>query len=235
MRIDCYLLHNGHASSRQKAQELIAMGCVWVNSKPCDKNSLLVAQGDCVEVVRHKQWVSRAGYKLDGFLKTHAIELEGQRVLDIGSSTGGFSEVLLEYGAREITCVDVGSSQLHPTLRGDPRIIVCENQDIRDFVAESFDFVVCDVSFISLRLLLDKIFSLTSKECLLLFKPQFEVGKNIKRDKKGVIKDLSAVSKALEEFLQLVRYKGFGVLACEKSLIEGKNGNEEYFIYLSKS
>lgn len=235
MRLDVFLYKHSLAQSRQKAQELISSSLVLVNQKICTKNSYEVLEEDKVEVLEGKMWVSRAGGKLEGFLQNKNITICNKRVLDIGSSTGGFSEVLLEYGAGEIVCVDVGSNQLHPSLKANPKITFYENTDIREFSSEGFELVVCDVSFISLRLIFQSIFSLCEGECILLFKPQFEVGKNVKRDKKGVLQDSNAVQKGLSEFVEWIRGFGVQIICVEKSQIKGKSGNEEYFIYWKKS
>lgn len=232
MRLDIYLFENGFAKSRQKAQELIGAGVVYLNSQLCLKNSIEIMEQDRVEVKLLKQWVARSAQKLDLFLQTQNIEIQNKRVLDIGSSTGGFAEVLLERGANEVVCVDVGDHQLHLTLRENPKIILHENQDIRTFFSSPFELVVCDVSFISLRLIIAKIFELCSKECILLFKPQFEVGKAVKRNKRGVLQDKQSVEVALEKFLDLAEEIGFVVQDCQKSQVKGKNGNEEFFIHL---
>lgn len=235
MRLDVYLYQNSFAQSRQKAQELIFSKCVYINGKQCSKSSYEVLEGDCVEVRNEGiQWVSRAGEKLWGFLSCNPIEIEGKRVLDIGSSTGGFSEVLLFLGAREMVCVDVGDNQLHPKLRDHPKITFFENTDIREFESEGFELVVCDVSFISLRLIIQKIYELCQGEVILLFKPQFEVGKNVKRNKKGVILEEKEVQRALDEFVELLKNMGFRVCEVAKSVLKGKNGNEEFFIHIQK-
>lgn len=235
MRLDVYLYTNALTQSRQKAQELIASKCVYVNGKQCSKSSYEVLEGDCVEVrSESKQWVSRAGEKLWGFLSQNPVAIEGKKVLDIGSSTGGFSEVLLSLGAREIVCVDVGDNQLHPKLRDHSKITFFENTDIREFESEGFELIVCDVSFISLRLIIQKIYELSLGEVILLFKPQFEVGKNVKRNKKGVILDEREVQRALDEFVELLKNMGFRVREVAKSVLKGKNGNEEFFIHIQK-
>lgn len=235
MRLDVYLFQNALAQSRQKAQELITSKCVYVNDKQCLKSSYEVMDSDCVEVRSEgTQWVSRAGEKLWGFLSQNPIKIENQKILDIGSSTGGFSEVLLSLGAKEIVCIDVGDNQLHPKLKNHPKITFFENTDIREFESEGFELIVCDVSFISLRLIIQKIYELCKAEAILLFKPQFEVGKNVKRNKKGVILDLKEVQRALSEFEELLKNMGFKICAIEKSVLKGKNGNEEFFIYIQK-
>lgn len=235
MRLDIYLYANAFTQSRQKAQELIASKCVYVNGKQCSKSSYEVLESDCVEVRSEgKQWVSRAGEKLWGFLSQNPVAIEGRKILDIGSSTGGFSEVLLSLGAREIVCVDVGDNQLHPKLRDHSKITFFENTDIREFESEGFELIVCDVSFISLRLIIQKIYELSLGEVILLFKPQFEVGKNVKRNKKGVILDEREVQRALDEFVELLKNMGFRVREVAKSVLKGKNGNEEFFIHIQK-
>lgn len=234
MRLDVYLYENALAQSRQKAQELIKSGNVLVNEKICSKSSYEVQESDSIKVAKSSQWVSRAGDKLEGFLSKSSLEIEGKRVLDIGSSTGGFTEVLLSLGAREVICVDVGDNQLHPTLRNHPKINFFENTDIREFESKGFELIVCDVSFISLRLIISKIYELAQKDVILLFKPQFEVGRAVKRNKKGVIMEAKEVQKALQDFLELVVNMGFVVCGCEKSVLKGKNGNEEFFIHIQK-
>ncbi|WP_027327496.1 23S rRNA (cytidine-2'-O)-methyltransferase TlyA [Helicobacter pametensis] len=235
MRLDQYLFDSHKAQSRQKAQELIALGCVYVDGKQIFKNSFRIDEDCVVEITtERKQWVARSGEKLWGFLLMQDIKVDGKEVLDIGSSTGGFSEVLLERGAQKIVCVDVGSDQLHPKLRNHPKITVFENQDIRTFDHHPFELIVCDVSFISLDLILKKIYELALGECILLFKPQFELGRLAKRNKKGVILNQKEVLERIEEFVGFAQKLGFELKAIQKSHLRGKCGNEEYFIYLSK-
>ncbi|MCE3046746.1 23S rRNA (cytidine-2'-O)-methyltransferase TlyA [Helicobacter kayseriensis] len=234
MRLDRYLYEKKIAQSRQKAQELIASGRVWIEGKQILKSSFDVGMEACIELRDGRQWVARSGDKLWGFLQSQQINVEGKCALDIGSSTGGFSEVLLNLGIASVVCVDVGSHQLHPTIRANPRVTIFENQDIRDFVHQPFDLVVCDVSFISLDLILHKVYELTHKECILLFKPQYEVGKMAKRNKRGVIVDQEHIKTRLDEFLNFAHKIGFAIECVQKSVLKGKNGNEEYFIYLSK-
>lgn len=237
MRLDSYLFEKRLVQSRQKAQELIRSGCVKLDGKIAHKSSILVdcdANDPCVEIIGAKQWVARSGEKLHRFLLQHPVVISGKNVLDVGSSTGGFSEVLLYFGAEKITCVDVGSNQLHSSLRTNPKIELFENQDIRTFLSPPFDLIVCDVSFISLRLLLDAMLALMHREMILLFKPQYEVGKTVKRNKKGVIMDSLAITKSLEDFLDDLKGKNLQIKVCEKSQIKGKCGNEEYFIDVLK-
>ncbi|EIA3452529.1 TlyA family RNA methyltransferase, partial [Campylobacter jejuni] len=156
--------------------------------------------------------------------------------LDIGSSTGGFVQILLENQALKITALDVGSNQLHPSLRANEKIILHENTDLRAFKSEEkFELVTCDVSFISLINLLYYVDNLALKEIILLFKPQFEVGKNIKRDKKGVLKDDKAILKARMDFEKECAKLGWLLKNTQKSSIKGKEGNVEYFYYYFKN
>lgn len=235
MRLDVFLYKNTLAQSRQKAQELIKSQSVYINDKVCTKSSYEVLESDCVLVRSNAtQWVSRAGEKLEGFLSQSGLQIQGKKILDIGSSTGGFTEVLLSRGAREIVCVDVGDNQLHPKLRNHPKITFFENTDIREFESEGFELIVCDVSFISLRLIIQKIYELSKGEVILLFKPQFEVGRNAKRNKKGVILEADEVQRALSDFEVLLKNMGFRVCEVEKSVLKGKSGNEEFFIHIQK-
>ncbi|EAK0786402.1 TlyA family RNA methyltransferase, partial [Campylobacter jejuni] len=181
-------------------------------------------------------YVSRAALKLKNFLEENDIEIKHKNCLDIGSSTGGFVQILLENQALKITALDVGSNQLHSSLRVNEKIILHENTDLRAFKSEEkFELVTCDVSFISLINLLYYIDNLALKEIILLFKPQFEVGKNIKRDKKGVLKDDKAILKARMDFEKACAKLGWLLKNTQKSSIKGKEGNVEYFYYYIKN
>ncbi|EDP5472612.1 TlyA family RNA methyltransferase [Campylobacter jejuni] len=181
-------------------------------------------------------YVSRAALKLKKFLEENDIEIKHKNCLDIGSSTGGFVQIVLENQALKITALDVGSNQLHPSLRANEKIILHENTDLRAFKSEEkFELVTCDVSFISLINLLYYVDNLALKEIILLFKPQFEVGKNIKRDKKGVLKDDKAILKARMDFEKECAKLGWLLKNTQKSSIKGKEGNVEYFYYYFKN
>ncbi len=228
MRLDSYLVENGLVESRTKAQNLIKEHAVSVDGKIIDKVSFDVAEGMTVEVADTQMYVSRAAIKLKGFLPHTEWNLSGLRALDIGSSTGGFTQVLLEEGVASVTCVDVGSDQLHGSLRSDARVSVSENTDIRTFEAsEPFEIVTCDVAFISLEHILDAIDRLASRYIVVLFKPQFEVGREVKRDKNGVVKDDKAVGKAMIRFEDSCTLKGWKLVAKEIAHIAGKEGNQE--------
>nr|WP_314379833.1 SAM-dependent methyltransferase [uncultured Campylobacter sp.] len=163
------------------------------------------------------------------------LNLVGADVLDVGSSTGGFVQILLQHGAKSVTAIDVGSSQLSEILRRDPRVIVRENTDIRKFESEKkFDLITCDVSFISLNLILKSLASLAKSALIVLFKPQFEVGAEIKRNKKGVLKDEKAVRAARVKFERLCAELGLAVLYAGACKITGKEGNQEFFYLLKR-
>ncbi|WP_367275107.1 SAM-dependent methyltransferase [uncultured Campylobacter sp.] len=163
------------------------------------------------------------------------LNLTGADVLDVGSSTGGFVQILLQRGAKSVTALDVGSSQLSEILRRDPRVIVRENTDIREFASEKkFDLITCDVSFISLNLILKSLASLAKSALIVLFKPQFEVGAEIKRNKKGVLKDEKAVCAARAKFERLCAELGLAVLHASACKITGKEGNREFFYLLKR-
>jgi 23S rRNA (cytidine1920-2'-O)/16S rRNA (cytidine1409-2'-O)-methyltransferase len=228
MRLDSYLVENGFVESRTKAQNLIKEHAVSVEGKIVDKVSFDVAEDMAVEVADTQMYVSRAAIKLKGFLPYTEWNLSGLGALDIGSSTGGFTQVLLEEGVASVTCVDVGSDQLHSSLRSDARVRVCENTDIRTFEAENpYEIVTCDVAFISLEHILDTIDRLSSRYIVVLFKPQFEVGREVKRDKNGVVKDDRAISKAQIRFEDRCTLKGWKLIAKEIAHIAGKEGNQE--------
>jgi len=228
MRLDSYLVENGLVESRNKAQQLIKEHAVSVDGKIVDKVSYDVAEGMVVELGDTELYVSRAAIKLKGFLPYTEWSLSGLRALDIGSSTGGFTQVLLENSVASVTCVDVGSDQLHPSLRSDPRVSVHENTDIRVFSAETpYNLVTCDVAFIPLELILESINALASKYIVLLFKPQFQVGREVKRDKNGVVKDDKAIGKAMIRLEDACALMGWKLIAKEVAHIAGKEGNQE--------
>ena len=168
-------------------------------------------------------------------LQKDILNLAGADVLDVGASTGGFVQILLQRGAKSVTALDVGSSQLSEILRRDPRVIVRENTDIREFASKKkFDLITCDVSFISLNLILKSLASLAKSALIVLFKPQFEVGTEIKRNKKGVLKDEKAARGARAKFERLCAELGLAVLHAGACKITGKEGNQEFFYLLKR-
>ncbi|NDJ27864.1 TlyA family RNA methyltransferase [Campylobacter sp. MIT 19-121] len=183
-------------------------------------------------------YVSRAAFKLEAFLKEVKLDIRGKSCLDIGSSTGGFVQVLLENEAKSVLALDVGAGQLHESLRLNSRVKSLENTDLRDFArtyeGQKFELITCDVSFISLLHLLAFIDKLANAYIILLFKPQFEVGKEAKRDKKGVLKDEKAINLARKSFEKACMQLGWLLQTSIKSSLKGKEGNVEYFYLYSK-
>ena len=231
MRLDNYLVENGYFESRNRAKEAIKDGLIEINNKTIKKPSFNVENRDKILVKEHKFYISRAAKKLESYLKEFNLPIKGANALDVGSSTGGFSQILLENGAKSVTCVDVGKEQLHQLLRDNPKVKVYEQTDIRDFESEPFDLIVSDVSFISLNLIIDSINRLSKKgtTITLLFKPQFEVGKDAKRDSKGVVIDLEAIKIAQNLFIQNTKKLNWKLIDSRISKIEGKEGNKEFF------
>ena len=229
MRLDNYLVENNLAQSRTKAQTLIKKGYVSVNSKVVLKSAYKLSEGDEVSVQEHENYVSRAAYKLSAFLDELKLDVTSKVALDIGASTGGFTQVLLEAGVKEVSAVDVGRDQLHESLKSDKRVHSFESCDIRKFESErEFDLVVSDVSFISLLYILDDVDRLANDKIILLFKPQFEVGREAKRDKNGVVLDEKAILKAMLKFEDSCKLKGWNLILKSPSKLTGKEGNLEY-------
>ncbi len=235
MRLDKYLVTNELIFSRNKAQEIIKRGYVKVNGDIVKKPSFKLSEHDNVEVLRNEKYVSRAAYKLKYYLDRYGLDFSGKKVLDIGSSTGGFTQVALESGAQKVVSVDVGREQLHFTLREHPNIELYENTDIRDFIySEKFDAIVSDVSFISLLKIINKINTLAKDDIILLFKPQFEVGREAKRDRKGVVIDENAIHESKDRFEKECTMLGWKLLRSEESEIKGKEGNTEFIYHFKK-
>ncbi len=228
-RLDNYLVENGLCESRNKAQTLIKEGFVSVNGEQIIKTSHKLKESDKVSVKEHKEYVSRAAFKLSAFLDELGLDLKNKTALDIGSSTGGFTQVLLESGVSEVTAVDVGREQLHVSLKNDERVHSYEGCDIREFESEKkFDIVVSDVAFISLLYILDAVDRFAKDKIILLFKPQFEVGREAKRDKNGVVTDEKAILHAMIKFEDTCKLKGWKLVRKSPSKITGKEGNLEY-------
>lgn len=236
-RLDTALVELGFFESRNQAVEAIKAKEVLVDNQTTAKPSFKVDLDSKIEVKSKKRYVSRSAWKLKYYLDEFPMALEGKRAIDIGSSTGGFSEVLFEMGVAKIDCVDVGSNQLHQKIRKNPKVRVFEQTDIRDFQPQiEYEIIVSDVSFISLRKILSSIDSLakSSSDIILLFKPQFEVGKSAKRDSKGVVLDSDAIKRAKEEFEVESRVFGWRLIRTVPSKQKGKEGNLEYIYHFKK-
>jgi len=235
MRLDLYLLKIFDIQSRNKACELIKSNKVKCNDKLITKPSYIVQNNDNIILLEEDFYVSRAAYKLKYFLQDLKIDLKDKTALDIGSSTGGFTQVLLENEIKKVVCVDVGDNQLHKKIKSNTKIEFFENCDIRDFKSSyNFDIITCDVSFISILNIIDVINSLRFKNIIILFKPQFEVGINIKRNKKGVVQDKQAIKKTKDDFLSKAFSLKWQLIFNSISKVQGKEGNEEEFFYFSR-
>jgi len=235
MRLDNYLVEQKLIASRNKAQEIIKNSLVQVNGKIVKKSSFQIGMEDRVEVEEHKEYVSRSAYKLASFLEELDLDVKDKISLDIGSSTGGFTQVLLENGVSEVTAVDVGKEQLHKSIKNNPKVYSYESCDIRKFQTEKkFNLVVSDVSFISLHYILDDVDRLASEDIILLFKPQFEVGREAKRDNHGVVLDKKIIATAMAKFENVCRVKNWKLVLKSPSKLTGKEGNLEYCYYFKR-
>jgi 23S rRNA (cytidine1920-2'-O)/16S rRNA (cytidine1409-2'-O)-methyltransferase len=235
MRLDLYLVKHNNIQSRNKAQELIANQKIKVNERIITKASFKIEEDVKIEILEEIVFVSRAAYKLKYFLEEIDCDVVDSISLDIGSSTGGFTQILLENSCQSVDCVDVGSNQLHELIKEDTRINMYENTDIRDFESDKiYDIVTCDVSFISIHNILLDINRLASKDIIILFKPQFEVGKDVKRDRAGVVKDQKAIAKQRDRFVSETLKLGWRLEYSNYSKLEGKKGNLEELFYFKK-
>lgn len=235
MRLDQALLARKLSPSRSRAEEHIQNGYVKVNGVKVTKASTMVRETDDIDSKAVEAYVSRAGLKLASVAKKFKLSFEGQVVLDVGSSTGGFTEYALRHGAQKVYAVDVGTDQLHPSLHGHPLIELHEKTDIRNFTPpEKPGIVVMDVSFISLRYILPHIAKITDRKTLIvaMVKPQFEAGKE--QINKGVIKNdhiRRDILKAFEAWAQ----QSFIILDKADSGVAGAKGNLERFYLLKKA
>jgi len=236
MRLDKYLVDEGYFESRNRANDAIKAGQVLVDGKK-PKASAKVDENSVVEVEDAKFYVSRAARKLEDFLAEYTVDMKGKRALDIGSSTGGFAQIVLENDVASLSCVDVGKDQLHISLRGNDKVSLFEETDIRAFESEEgFELVTCDVSFISILKITDDINRLSQRgtDIIILYKPQFEVGKDVKRDSKGVVQDLDTIARRKEEFEAEAKKLGWDEKYQALSQVQGKEGNQEYLYHFKK-
>jgi len=237
MRLDKYLVDEGYYESRNRANDAIKAGLVTMDGKK-PKASAKVDENTVVEVKDTKFYVSRAARKLEDFLAEYAVDMKDKRALDVGSSTGGFAQIVLENGVASLSCVDVGKDQLHISLRENDKVSLHEETDIRDFESEEkFELVTCDVSFISVLKIVDDIDRLSQNgtDIIILYKPQFEVGKDVKRDSKGVVQDIDAIARRKEEFEAIVKKMDWDEKYQALSRLQGKEGNQEYLYHFVKN
>jgi 23S rRNA (cytidine1920-2'-O)/16S rRNA (cytidine1409-2'-O)-methyltransferase len=238
MRLDKYLVEQKFFSSRARAKEAIEKGDISVSGVVVRSPDQEVQDGAEITVTQGFPWVSRGALKLEYALEQWGIDPKDLTILDLGASTGGFTEVLLSRGAKMVYAVDVGHGQLHQKIASDSRVVGMEGVDARSLKAEDFDaqfpLIVGDLSFISLSKILPTIDSLLSSsgEAVLLIKPQFEVG--FGGTKKGVVKDESKRKEVVERIDSEARALGFSVLATVESPVIGGSGNIEYLIHIKK-
>ncbi|MEY4504544.1 MAG: hypothetical protein RL154_840 [Pseudomonadota bacterium] len=233
MRLDVALVERGLAKSRTAANEIISSGNATVNGVIVFKPSFNVIDGAVLEALQD-EWVGRGGKKLDAFLSSCALDINGTECLDVGASTGGFTQALLKYGAKQVVALDVGTNQLHISLKQDIRVKSIENIDVRDYKADKFDIVVCDLAFISIEKILADLIRLSKSNIIILFKPQFEVGKLAKRDRKGVVVDAYAIDFATFNFEMLLKQNNLTIIKSADSVLAGKEGNIERFYHITK-
>lgn len=234
-RLDAYLAAKGIVPTRSQAESVIKLGQVLVNGQPAKKSGQMVGEHDIVSVTSSERYVSRAGLKLASVAQLLQLDFRNKIVLDVGSSTGGFTDYALQHGAEKVYAVDVGTDQLHPSLHDNARIELHEKTDIRDFtLTDKPDIVVIDVSFISLRDILPHIareLSGAKTHIVAMVKPQFEAGRN--QTNKGVIKNEKVRRDILKDFE--VWAKDLFVIADKRdSEISGAKGNRERFYVLKR-
>lgn len=234
-RLDVTLAARGLVVSRSQGESYVRLGQVKVNGRVADKAGQMVADTDDVTLAATEQYVSRAALKLKSAAEAFGLQFAGKTVLDVGSSTGGFTQYALMHGAARVIAVDVGTDQLHPSLRRDLRIELHEKTDIRDFTtSERIDMVVGDVSFISLREVLPHVTTLvdSSTEIVAMVKPQFEAGQSSLKHK-GVIKNARMRRDVLRDF-ETWAQAHFKIIQKADSEVPGSKGNVERFYLLRK-
>ena len=255
MRLDILLVETGHARSRKHASDLIDAQRVIVDGKPARKASMAVAEDSALKVLDAIDYVSRAGHKLAKALDAFgALEVPGKVALDVGASTGGFTDVLLRRGATKVIALDVGHDQLVPELRENPNVITIEGFNARELSPETLadaiagagpdgaaamaisgqiEVIVADLSFISLTLVLEQLASVgPSADMVLLIKPQFEVGKQ-SLHASGIVNDWTLRAGAIRQVLDATHDLGLGVRGLVRSELPGTHGNIEYVLWIS--
>lgn len=241
-RLDVWLFEKGFFPSRQKAREAILDNSVEVDGKLINKPSYLVSKSSEINIIKvSNPYVGRGGLKLEKAIKEFNINLQGLRALDVGASTGGFTDCMLKNDAAFVCACDVGKDQLHPALKADERVLDLHETDIRELegklnkmsIDTLFDFITVDVSFISLAKIIPllKKFLRDNGKIVCLIKPQFEAGrKNI--GKGGIVKDPRVYSQVLSQISKFAQDAGFKVLGITESPVKGGDGNKEFLMYM---
>jgi 23S rRNA (cytidine1920-2'-O)/16S rRNA (cytidine1409-2'-O)-methyltransferase len=238
-RLDVALVENGLCETREQAQRAVMAGQVRLDERVLNKSSILVEPGANLRVVNPPKYVGRGGLKLESALDHFRIDPRGQIALDIGASTGGFTDCLLQRGAAEVYAIDVGHGQLAWKIRSDPRVVVRENLNARQLdrthIPEPIDICVIDVSFISLTLILPRAFELITPTgvILALIKPQFELQpQDVGRG--GIVADTALHQKAQQKITDFIETQGHLVTGIAPSAITGTDGNQEFFVCARK-
>lgn len=240
VRLDVHLYENGLVESRSVAQRLVMAGEVLINGEKALKPSQKIDDDAKIEIIRRPKFVSRGGEKLEAGLSHFGFsDLSGYVCVDVGASTGGFTDCLLQLGAKKVYAVDVGYGILHWKLRNDPRVVVMERTNARNIEAfpDSIDLVTVDASFISLKILLPVIKGWLSRksQVVALIKPQFEAGRKDAAKGAGVIRDHEVHKKILEEVLSYALNEGFDIKGLIRSPLKGPKGNIEFLCHLTFS
>ena len=238
-RLDVYLFENHLFPTREKAKEAVTSGIVAKNGSVCLKAGEKVLETDKIEIIGEKlKYVSRAGLKLEKASEFWNISFKDKVILDVGASTGGFTDFAIQNSAKKVYAVDVGTNQLHASLIQNPKVINLEKTDFRTLppLKDKIDIAVCDCSFISLKLLCNKFAEVLTKNSTLitLIKPQFECGLEIAKKTKGVIKDENIQNSIKNDIINYYSNNGFNCLGCTESPILGTAGNKEFLAYFIK-
>ncbi len=240
MRIDAFLFENGYTESRNEAKTFILNGAVSVNGRVVLKPSFSVSEGDDIQLDRaSKKYVSRGGLKLEEAIRVFKIDIQDKLAIDVGASSGGFTDCLLQNGVEHVIALDVGSGQLVSSIRNDPRVTVYENFNARYMTRNDLSYVpnlaVMDVSFISATYIIPAIYEVLScgADFICLIKPQFEVGKE-GLSKGGIVKDDKIRESAIRKVTDFATFHGFKVISVIKSPISGGDGNVEFLAHFKK-
>jgi len=239
-RIDVLMFEKGLAESREKAKSLIMAGQVYIDEQKVDKPGTNVSCDANIIVRQGAKYVSRGGLKLEKSMEKFQLILKDKVCMDIGASTGGFTDCMLQNGARMVYSVDVGYGQLAWKLRCDERVCNLERTNIRyldnSLIKDEIDFISIDVSFISLKLVLPKVNELLKEDgdCVALIKPQFEAGRD-KVGKKGVVRDINVHKEVIENVFNFTKELGFKITELDYSPIKGPEGNIEYLMHIRKN
>lgn len=234
-RLDEFLIARRDAADKHAAFLMITEGRVFVNGQKAVSPAQIVGSDAKIEVREGRKYVGRGALKLAAAIQKFGLDVTGKICVDIGAATGGFTEVLLERGAKKVYAIDTARGKLAPKIREDPRVVVMENTDIRDLkeLPEAVDCAVIDISLISLRGILPSVRRFLAEECIVvaLFKPQYET-RDPKLLRHGVVKDDATRKTLLKEFAEWTKANGWRILQLMESPIRGTEGNKEYLLYL---